>query len=116
MGELCPYIFCFLGKGLVLFFGGHFFLFGSSCRKQKQIFKKIMDAFSRLDKLTNSILFCVTTLDCAGQCLSTNCQLAAINSQTCLLESPGGLRTLDVAPINWLREIPQKDLALYGLL
>lgn len=58
-----------------------------------------------LDKLSNSILFCVTT---PGQSLSTSCQLAAINSQMCLLESPGGLITLDVAPINWLRKFHKR--------
>lgn len=47
--------------------------------------------------------FAVTTLEWAGQSLTVNCQLAAISSQMCISDSPGGLLTLDLALIGWLR-------------
>lgn len=51
--------------------------------------------------------FAVTSLDFAGQGLTVSCQLTAISSQTCILDSPGGLLTLDLELIGWLRKFPE---------
>lgn len=48
--------------------------------------------------------FGVTTLDWASQSLTVNGQLAAMSSRLCILDSPGGLLTLDLALIGWLRK------------
>lgn len=52
--------------------------------------------------------FAVTGLDWASQSLTVNCQLAAMSSQVCILDSPGGLLTLDLALIGWLRKFHKR--------
>lgn len=51
--------------------------------------------------------FAVTSLDLAGQGLTVSCQLRAIRCQTCVLDSPGGLLTLDLELIGRLRKFPE---------
>lgn len=52
--------------------------------------------------------FAVTTLDLAGSNRTVSCQLAAISSQMCILDSPGGFLTLDLALSGWLRKFHKR--------